>query len=211
MPAKPYRMIDYVVFDLGGVLIDWNPRYLYRKLFDDPNEIEYFLTKICHGQWNESLDEGYPFAKACQDKMAEFPNYRDAIEAYWKRWPEMLNGVHQGTVDLLEQIYQSQSHRLFSITNWSAETFPTARQLFPFLGYFEDIVVSGEEKLIKPNVGIFQILFERNQLMPRKGLFIDDNAKNVDAARACGMQALHFTTSEQLKSDLDSLNILIKS
>ena len=120
----------------------------------------------------------------------------------------MLNGAHPGTVELLEQMRSNQTHRLFSITNWSAETFPTARRLFPFLGYFEDIVVSGEEKLIKPNAGIYQVLFERNQLNPRAGLFIDDNANNVEAARACGMEAIHFKHPEQLKSDLQTFGII---
>ncbi|HQU53415.1 MAG: HAD family phosphatase [Lewinellaceae bacterium] len=201
-------MIDYIVFDLGGVLIDWDPRYLYRKLFEDPNEIDYFLTEVCHGKWNEQMDGGYPFEQACNDRIAEYPQYEEAILAYWKRWPEMLNGAHPGTVELLEQMRSNQTHRLFSITNWSAETFPTARRLFPFLGYFEDIVVSGEEKLIKPNAGIYQVLFERNQLNARAGLFIDDNANNVEAARACGMEAIHFKHPEQLKSDLQTFGII---
>ncbi len=201
-------MIKNIVFDLGGVLIDWNPRYLYQKVFESRSEMEYFLSEVCHSRWNETLDAGRPFQEACDELAIRFPTYQKEIHAYRSRWSEMLGGPIKGSVSIL-QLLASQNYRLFSITNWSAETFPIAWQSFSFLSLFEDIVVSGVEKIIKPSPELYRVLLKRTAISAQECVFIDDNYVNVEGARDVGMQALHFLSPEQLREDLKKMNIIV--
>lgn len=203
------KQIDQIVFDLGGVLIDWNPRYLYRKLFADPKEMEWFLTEVCHGHWNEQQDAGRSFEKAIQEVVAVHPRYEEMIRAYFHRWGEMISGPIQGTVEILESLHRKGEHRLFALTNWSAETFPYARKNFPFLGLFEGIVVSGVEKLIKPDPKFFGLLTERHGVVPERSLFIDDVQKNIDAASRLGFNSIRFTGPEDLRARLSEHGVKI--
>ncbi|SFS03380.1 2-haloacid dehalogenase [Dyella sp. OK004] len=197
------NMIDTVVFDLGGVLIDWNPRYLYRQLFDDDAAMERFLSEICTGPWNEQQDAGRPWHEAIASLSAEHPAQASLIAAYRQRWEDMLGGVIQETVDLLAEL-KARGVRLYALTNWSHETFPRALELFDFLHWFEGIVVSGEERLIKPDPRIYQRLFERYAIDPVRALYIDDARRNVDAAAAQGMQAWWFRDPAGLRAWLAS-------
>ncbi len=199
--------IRNIVFDLGGVLIDWNPRYLYRKLFENAGEMEFFLREVCHGHWNEQLDGGRDFAEACAQRASEWPQYEEHILAYYHRWPEMLKGSLDESVEILDYYRQHQDYRLFAITNWSAQTYPIAQGLYPFLHWFEDVVVSGREKLLKPYAEIYQLLLHRNNIEASQSLFIDDNPANVAGAKAIGMAAVQFFTSHQLKKDLHLLQL----
>ena len=190
-----------VVFDLGGVLIDWNPRYLYRKLLGDEAAVEAFLGQVCTPAWNERQDEGRPVAQATSEMCARFPEQAALIRAYYDRWEEMLGGPIEGTVEILEELF-ARGVPLYALSNWSAETFHHARARFEFLERFRGIVVSGEERLIKPDPRIFQLLFQRYSLAPPRAIFIDDVLRNVDAARALGMTALHFRSPDELRAEL---------
>jgi len=196
-----------VVFDLGGVLIDWNPRYLFRKLTNDKEAIEYFLSNVCSQHWNEGQDAGRTFAEGIADLTAQYPSHESWIRAYFERWPEMLADEICGTVDILEEIYSGQRHRLFALSNWSAETFPHAIRRFPFLDRFEKVLISGHEKLIKPDPRFFALLAERHQVDFRRAVFIDDVEKNVIAARDLGFHAILFTEPAELKNNLLDLGV----
>jgi 2-haloacid dehalogenase len=196
-----------VVFDLGGVLIDWNPRHLYRQLFDDEAAMERFLAEVCHSAWNEEQDRGRTFAEAIEEAAGRFPEHRVLIEAYHRRWGEMLAGPIEGTVALLAELKEA-GHELHALTNWSVETFPIARERYAFLDWFGSILVSGEERLIKPDPRIFQLLLERIGRTADACVYIDDNPKNAAAAAALGFDAVHFRSPEQLRADLTRLGVL---
>ncbi|HEX7816311.1 HAD family phosphatase [Dyella sp.] len=199
--------IDTVVFDLGGVLIDWNPRYLYRQLFDDEQAMEHFLAHICNGEWNEQQDAGRPWHEAVATLSARHPEHAERIAAYWHRWEETLGDAIEETVRLLAAL-KRRGVRLYALTNWSGETFPVARRRFAFLAWFEGIVVSGDERLIKPDPQIFQRLLSRYAIDPARALYIDDAQRNVQAAAALGMQACWFRDATALRDRLLALNLL---
>lgn len=196
--------MNTVLFDLGAVLIDWNPRYLYRPLFgSDGAAMERFLTQIVAPEWNHEIDLGKPFA----ERTRLYPQHAELIALWERGWPEMLRGPIPETVEILAQLRQ-RGHRHFALTNWSAETFPLARRRFEFLGWFEDIVVSGEVKLAKPDPRIFAYTIARRRLMPGETVFIDDNPQNVAAGRNAGLHALAYTGAAQLHLDLGRLGLL---
>ena len=199
--------IETVVFDLGKVLIGWDPRNLYQKIFKNTSEMEWFLTNVCNGSWNVEQDRGRSFKVAVARKQSDFPKYHKEIALYFSRWSEMISGPIHGTVDLLEKLYKCRKCRLYALTNWSAETFPYALQEFEFLKYFEGILVSGKEKLIKPDSNIYHLLFERFDIDPERSLFIDDSIHNVNAAIDVGMNGIHFRNAQQLEQELQNYDI----
>jgi 2-haloacid dehalogenase len=193
--------MQVVVFDLGGVLIDWNPRYLYRQLIADEAAMELFLGEVCHSGWNEEQDRGRTFAAAIEEAVARHPAERALIEAYHHRWEEMLAGSIEGTVAVLAEL-KNAGYELHALTNWSAEKFPIARGRYDFLTWFESILVSGEHGLIKPDPKIFELLLERIGRRAGDCIYIDDNPKNVEAAAVLGFDAIRFDSPEQLRRDL---------
>lgn len=192
-------MVDTVVFDLGGVLIDWNPRHLYRRLFDDEAAMERFLAEVCSPAWNARQDAGRPWSEAVAELVARFPAQADLIAAYRGRWTEMLGGAIEGTVDVLREL-KAGGARLYALTNWSQETFPAARERFDFLADFAGIVVSGEEGLVKPDPLLYRRLIDRHALVPERTLFIDDAPANVAAAEALGMRGHRFEDARRLRA-----------
>jgi len=196
-----------VIFDLGGVLIDWNPRYLYRKLIADEAVMEQFLTEVCRPEWNAQQDHGRPFAEAIAELVAQFPAQEAWIRAWWERWPETMNGAIAGTVEILAEL-RASGHRIFALSNWSAETYPHAEARFEFLQWFEYVALSGRLKLSKPQPEIFAHLLERIGQPAAECVFIDDSLANVEAARRLGIQALHFTAPESLRAQLQALSLL---
>lgn len=184
-----------VVFDLGGVLIDWNPRHLYRKLFDDPAAMEQFLATVCTQAWNECQDAGRGFAEATALLCAAHPDKRALIEAYGTRFDEMMAGPIHGTVEILAALH-ARGVPLYALSNWSAETYPLAQRRFEFLRWFRGVLISGHERVIKPDPRIFRLLLERFAIAPARAVYIDDNPRNVAAAQALGIHALHFTGPE---------------
>ncbi len=203
--------IDTIIFDLGGVLIDWNPRYLYRKIFKTEEEVSWFLENICTSEWNDQQDAGRSFEEATNELIEKHPEYRDPIAAWYARWQETISGPITGTVDILKAVKDSGTFRLYALTNWSAETFPWALENFPFLHWFEGIVVSGVEKSRKPLPEFFQILFDRYQVNPSSSLFIDDNLANIDGAKRLGLNTISFKDPEQLMADLREWKIDLPS
>lgn len=197
-----------VVFDLGGVLIDWNPRNLYVKLFgDDTSAMERFLTEICTPDWNIAQDAGRTIAEAVDSLSREHPDFAPYINAYYDRWTEMLNGSIDGTVEILRRL-RDQETPLYALTNFSAEMFPVAEQIYDYLGWFKGIVVSGRERLIKPDPRIYELLLSRYELTASDVIYIDDVEKNAQAASQLGMIGLHFTAPENLRRDLTQLGVL---
>lgn len=200
--------IDTIIFDLGGVLIDWNPKYVYREVFNgDEKKVDWFLNNICTSDWNVAHDAGRPLKEGTEILVRQFPEYEDLIRIYYDRWPDMLGGPISDTVNLLKKMKESNKNRLFALTNWSAETFPVALERFGFLQLFEGIVVSGVEKTRKPFHDIYKITLERYKIAPNKAVFIDDNSDNVQAAIECGLQGIHFKNAEQLQKELRALKI----
>jgi 2-haloacid dehalogenase len=195
------------VFDLGGVLIDWNPRHLYRKLIPNEAEREQFLAEICSPQWNLEQDRGRSWAEACALLRAQHPEHSELIDAFHLRWREMLGGPIEDSVQVLREL-KAGGVRLFGLTNWSHETFPIALELYDFLGWFEAIVVSGQERLVKPDLRLYRLLLERHALEPTTLVYIDDNGKNATAAAELGMHGIHFTTPAALRDELMALGLL---
>jgi 2-haloacid dehalogenase len=196
--------IKNIIFDLGGVLIDWNPDYVFK----DDEKLAWFYREICTMDWNDNQDAGYPLKKATEERIALFPQYEDWIRMYYGRWEEMLGESIQGTVDLLKQCVDSPALKVVALTNWSAETFPIALKKFDFLQWFEGIVVSGEEMTRKPFPDIYQTTLKRFDLKPEQSLFIDDNKRNIEAAKALGIHCIHFSSPQQLEKELKKLNVL---
>lgn len=193
-----------VVFDIGNVLLDWDPRHLYRKLFDDHDRMEWFLSEVCTPAWNIEQDRGRTFAEAVAELVTLHPHLENEIRAFDERWPETVSGVIEGSVDILETLRRGGVPD-YAITNFSAEKFSVARGLWPFLDRFRDVIVSGEHRLLKPQAEIYRLLLERNGLAAGDCVFIDDSPKNVEGARGVGMHALHFTGPERLRADLAGL------
>ena len=202
-------MPSTVVFDLGGVLIDWDPRRAYRRMGGTEAEIDHFLTHVATSEWNHQFDAGRPFAEGIAERSAEHPEHADWIEAWWSRWPDMLVGPIEGTVDLLAELREAGTP-LYALTNWSAETFPIARERFDFLGWFDGLVVSGEVGVAKPDPAIYRRLANDFGLTPSASVFIDDQPRNVEAAREAGFDALQFLDAETLRADLASLGFPVR-
>ena len=195
-----------VVFDLGGVLVDWDPRHLYRKLFDDENEMERFLAEVCTLEWHRHHDIGRPFADGVAELVPRHPGQRELIEAWGSRFDEMFEGDRPDTVDVLADVV-AVGDPVYALTNWSADGWPAAVERFDFLSWFADIVVSGLVEVAKPDRAIYDLLVERNGLQRERVIFVDDWDRNVDGARAAGLQAIHFTSAAQLRSDLIELGL----
>jgi 2-haloacid dehalogenase len=201
------RTRSVVVFDLGGVLIDWNPRYLYRKLFEDEAEMEDFLANVCTTGWNLQQDAGRSFAEACAALKREHPSNSEMIDAWFSRFDEMMAGAIAGTVDILAEL-RSQRVPVYALSNWSAETFPLARKRFEFLQWFQAIFLSAEVRLVKPDPRIFQRFCETFTLSPEQIIYIDDLQHNVEAAGKIGMHAIQFRDAASLRDQLVQLGLL---
>jgi 2-haloacid dehalogenase len=197
--------IHNLIFDLGAVLIDWNPRYLYRQLFESEEGMEHFLEKVCTSEWNEEQDGGREISVAQALLIDQFPEYSAEILAFYGRWTEMLGGDIAGTVAILRDLKNKGQHGLFALTNWSAETWPMAVERFDFLNWFDGILVSGQEKMRKPDPRIYMAICEKHKLQPAHTLFIDDNQRNILAAQDFGLQTIHFTNPKTLAEALNKL------
>ena len=204
------KKIDTIIFDLGGVLIDWNPEYVYNGVFNgDKEKMKWFFDTICTHDWNENQDAGYPLAQATADRIALFPEHEELIKMFYGRWKEMLGGPIEGTVEILKKLTDSKHYKIVALTNWSHETFPIALETFDFLHWFEGILDSGEEKTRKPFKDIYELTLSRFEITAENSIFIDDNLRNVDAAKELGINTIHFKTPELLKEQLASFGIVL--
>jgi len=201
--------INTIIFDLGAVLIDWNPRYMYNNVFQTEEEVEWFLENICTPDWNENQDAGYPLQKATDELVAKHPEWEEEIRAYYGRWTEMLGEPIKEIVELFARLRKKNDLKFYALTNWSHETFPVALKRFDFLQWFDGIVVSGEEKTRKPFADFYQILLKRYNIDPSSSILIDDNLRNIKGAEAVGINGIHFINAQQLKDDLAKWNIYL--
>ncbi len=200
-------MLKNVVFDFGQVLIEWNPRALYRQLFTNEQEMEYFLSTVCSSEWNMQMDGGKPFAQGCAERIQLFPQYAQQINAYYTRWGEMMGGAIEGSVKILHELKQ-RKYPVYALSNWSTETFPLAQKRFDFLKLFDGIVISGAEKCVKPEPKIYQILLDRYHLQAQECIFTDDKPANIEGAKALGFDTVLFTSPEALRAELQQRGIL---
>jgi 2-haloacid dehalogenase len=200
--------INTVIFDLGGVLIDWNPEYVYRTIFDKEEDMKWFFQNICTSDWNEEQDAGRSLADATEWLVKQYPEHEENIRAYYGRWEEMLGGPIQETVDVLRHLKEQTDHKLYALTNWSAETFSIALQRYDFLHWFDGRIVSGEEKTRKPFKEIYQRLIDRYGIDPTRAVYTDDNTRNLAPAEELGMHTIHFQTPGQFKKELQQLGVI---
>ena len=199
--------IQHIVFDLGNVVVGWNPRALYAQAFPDAKKLDWFFENVCTDEWNVKMDGGKSFNVSIAEKQAEFPGYAEQI-AWWKtRWHEMITGEIAGTVAIIDQLHANGAS-LYALSNWSAETFPYARKHFPSLAKFKDIVLSGDVKATKPQREIYDIAVAKWNVDPATLLFIDDSPKNVAGAIAAGWNAMHFTSPNALAFELNARGLL---
>lgn len=198
------KKITTIVFDVGEVLINWDPRHLYRKVFDDEAEMEHFLANICTHEWNYRQDAGYCWDKAIDEKCDEFPEHAENIKLYKERWPEMVAGGVDGSVEVLLKL-KEKGWPIYAITNYHQDTFALSQKLWPFLTAFDGVVVSGEEKICKPEPRIYEILFERYNLTPENCVFIDDRKENIEGAEKAGMTGILFENPHQMKAELEKM------
>ena len=197
-----------VVFDLGNVLLRWDPRFLYRQIFaGDEERMEWFLANICTNEWNIEQDKGRTFEEAVRILVAQHPEHAPHIHAYHERWHETLPGAIEGTVAILEELDQ-RGVPLYAITNFNGPKLRETQKRFGFLDIFRDIVVSGEVRMLKPDREIFELFLARNDLTAGNCLFIDDSRHNVTGAQAVGMVAIHFESPPQLRRDLEQRGLL---
>ncbi|NSL90631.1 HAD family hydrolase [Chitinophaga solisilvae] len=208
MKNQHHQVYDTIIFDLGAVLIDWNPRYLYNKFFATEAEAAHFLQHVCTADWNEEQDAGRSLQEGTELLITQHPEYEAAIRAFYGRWKEMLAGEISASVEILRTLKNSGRYKLYALTNWSNETFPLALVEFPFLQWFDGLVVSGREKQRKPYHSFYQLLLDRYQVNPDTAVFVDDNLRNVKAAEECGISSIHYLHPDQLKDELAKKNIL---
>jgi 2-haloacid dehalogenase len=195
--------ITTIIFDLGGVLIDWNPKYVFTdSYFESEEQREFFFNNICTSDWNEEQDAGRSIVEATEELIKQFPDWEKAIRDFYGRWTDMLGGPINGTVEILKQLKESGKYKSYALTNWQAGLFDIALVRYNFLHWFDGRVVSGEEKMRKPFPEFYSLLLNRYNVKAEEALFIDDNLRNVKAAEELGIKSIHFQNPEQLMAQL---------
>lgn len=200
--------IKNIIFDFGGVVMDWNPRYFFKDYFNDDERMEYFLKYIARDEWNAEQDRGRSLSEGTEIQVQKFPEWEKELRAYYDNWTRMLRADIPDNVEVLRKL-QHSDYELFGLTNWSAETFPYALENYDFFDIFEGkIVVSGTEKLIKPDPKIWHVLLERYNLKSEESVFIDDNPKNIEVAKSLGFATVHIIEEISLEEELKSLGLI---
>jgi 2-haloacid dehalogenase len=200
--------INTIIFDLGGVLIDWNPAYVFDKLIEDETRRKQFFEQICTPEWNEEQDAGRSLKEATQMLVDQYPEWQEYIEAYYGRWEQMLGGPIEETVEIFRELKAKGQYKFYALTNWSAELFPVALQKYDFLHWFDGRLVSGEEKMRKPFPEFYQLLLDRFHITKEEAVFIDDNLRNAEAAQQFGIETIRFTSPADLRKALAAKGIL---
>ena len=202
------KSIDTVIFGLGGVLIDWNPMYVYRNYFDSEEKRNYFFEHISTSDWNEEQDAGRSIVEATQLLVEQFPDWEQSIRDYYGRWTEMLHGPIHETVEIFRQLKASGKYKIYALTNWQADLFNIALVRYNFLHWFDGRVVSGEEKIRKPFPEFYQRLLHRYNVDPATALFVDDNLRNIKAAEQLGIRSIHFLNPGQFLEQLKKNHLI---
>jgi 2-haloacid dehalogenase len=202
------KSINTIIFDLGGVLIDWNPMYVYQNYFDSQEKLDYFFAHVCSSDWNEEQDAGQSIVTGTMNLIKKFPDWEQPIRDYYGRWTDMLGGPIHETVEIFRQLKNNDKYKIYALTNWQASLFDIALVRYNFLHWFDGRVVSGEEKLRKPFPEFYQRLLDRYHVNPSQALFIDDNLRNVKAAEDLRIKSIHFSSAQQLDQELRQLHIL---
>ncbi len=198
--------INTIIFDFGGVLIDWNPRYMYRDEFEESSEMEHFLSNVCTDDWNLQQDKGRSLSEGTRILQDKFPAHVAKIQLYYDQWEKMIKGDIPQNVTVLRVL--KEKYKVYGLTNWSAETFPIVFKRYSFFKLFDGIVISGEEKMIKPDKKIFELMLERYHLEAKHSLFIDDNKNNIQAAKEMGFNTIHILERTDLKTELHTLGLI---
>ncbi len=201
------KNISTIVFDLGGVLIDWNPDYVYREIFPNETERKWFYENICTPEWNEEQDAGRSMSEATELLVSQFPEHEHNIRAYYGRWEEMLGGPIHGTVEILRHLKFNTDKKLYALTNWSHETFPVALHRYDFLHWFDGRLVSGEEKMRKPFAVIYERLIKQFNINPHEAVYVDDNLRNLVEPKEMGFTTIHFQSPQQFRKELEKAGI----
>ena len=191
------------LFDLGGVFFDWDPKYFFKSVFEDQNEMNYFLTNICNDEWNIKQDAGRSIEKAEEQLTSKFPNYSNKIRLYYSNHRKMIKGTYLESINALESL-KKRNIKSYVLSNWSAETFIGMKEEYPFLKLFEDIIISGEVKMIKPDSKIYQLAIDKFNLNPNKTVFIDDKLININAAAKIGFKTIHLTNPDIIRNEIES-------
>ena len=203
-----YSTIKAILFDYGNVLLDWNPRYVYRRYFpNDPEGMERFLQEVNFMEWNAQQDKGRPFAAGVAILSKQFPQHSDLIQAYHEHWVDSIGEAFTGTVEIMKQLKQA-GYPLYGFSNWSAETFPYARAKYDFFDLFDDMVISGAVGFVKPEPEIYQIMLDKIRRPAQECLLIDDSLPNINQANTMGFATIHFKTSSQLEEELEQLHLI---
>jgi 2-haloacid dehalogenase len=200
---------DTIIYDLGNVLVQWDPRFVFdEKYFNSEKDRAFFFDHICTADWNERQDEGRSIVEGTMELIRQFPGWEPAIRDYYGRWTEMLRGPVKGAVELFRELKETGRYKFYALTNWNAQLFEIALVRYDFFHWFDGRVVSGEEKTRKPFREFYQILLDRYRVDPNRAVFIDDSTRNIEAARAAGLQTIHFKDSVQLRQSFKHLEIL---
>jgi len=198
-----------IIFDIGGVLIDWNPRYLFSQMFSDEEELDFFLRAVCSLEWNGQMDGEKSFSDGIEELIPKHPEYTDQIRAYYSRWEEMVGGIFPETVQILSDL-KDEAYPLAALSNWSSETFPIVNARYEFLDWFDPLILSGHVGLVKPDPQIFNLLLCSIDRDPEDCIFIDDSEANVQAASEVGISVVHYRNSNQLRKELADRGIQLK-
>ncbi len=201
--------INTIIFDLGGVLVDWDPKNMYKKVFKTTEEMDWFLDNVCTFEWNMEQDGGRLIADAVDLKVKEFPEFEEQIRMFYDRWEEMFIGIFQKNIDVQQKLIANPNYSVYALTNWSGEKWERSLELFPFFNDFEGVIVSGKVKMRKPNDDIFQLILNRFNINPKTTVFIDDNLENTIASERNGLQTIHLKSTSNLKSELTNFGVEI--
>lgn len=200
--------IDTIIFDLGGVLVDWKPEYLYRKIFNgNEKKVQWFLNNVCTSAWNAEQDGGRTIEEAENVKISEFPEHEELIRLYYTQWHQMFSGSIEENVEIFKSLKASGNYKIYALTNWSAEKWDKALELFPFFQFFDGVVVSGQVKTRKPFPKIYNIIIDKYTIDPEKTIFIDDNEENIIAANALKFHGIHYKSPQQLLKELNTFKL----
>jgi 2-haloacid dehalogenase len=200
--------IQAIIFDFGGVLLDWDPRYLYRRYFPgQPEALDQFLAEIDFYEWNTQQDKGRTFAEGIAKLSTQFPQHAHLIQSYFDSWEESIRGPIAGSVEILRQLKQ-KGYPLYGLSNWSAETYPRAKRKYSFFEWFDGVILSGDVKLNKPDPAIFKLLLDKTGFSASECVLIDDSQLNIATAKNLGFITINFISPEQLQGALQRLHLL---